>query len=144
MFPFCVLVNAAENIKKWWKWGVWSSPLMYAHTSIMVNEFLAKSWRHVSSWIFHVNICVYLCLSAKVGWWLNIFFSECIYKFNSIPMSRNIKVSRFLHRVILVLARSWGTDWILDRLQHMLYHGSHLPRSWASLFSLLWTHKNWI
>ncbi|KAM5558678.1 hypothetical protein ABKV19_020388 [Rosa sericea] len=34
------------NIKKWWKWGYWISPLMYGQNAIVVNEFLGKSWRH--------------------------------------------------------------------------------------------------
>ncbi|KAL6334314.1 hypothetical protein AAG906_014715 [Vitis piasezkii] len=33
-----------DNVKKWWIWGYWSSPLMYAQNAIVVNEFLGKSW----------------------------------------------------------------------------------------------------
>ncbi|KAJ1691234.1 hypothetical protein LUZ63_015389 [Rhynchospora breviuscula] len=33
-----------DNIKKWWIWGYWSSPLMYAQNAIAVNEFLGHSW----------------------------------------------------------------------------------------------------
>nr|Q8GU88.1 RecName: Full=ABC transporter G family member 39; Short=OsABCG39; AltName: Full=Pleiotropic drug resistance protein 7; Short=OsPDR7 [Oryza sativa Japonica Group]BAD24998.1 PDR-like ABC transporter [Oryza sativa Japonica Group]BAD25007.1 PDR-like ABC transporter [Oryza sativa Japonica Group]CAD59570.1 PDR-like ABC transporter [Oryza sativa Japonica Group] len=36
-----------ENIKKWWIWGYWSSPLMYAQNAIAVNEFLGHSWNKV-------------------------------------------------------------------------------------------------
>ncbi|PPS17338.1 hypothetical protein GOBAR_AA03233 [Gossypium barbadense] len=36
-----------DDVKKWWKWGYWISPLMYAQNAITVNEFLGKSWRHV-------------------------------------------------------------------------------------------------
>ncbi|KAG9459397.1 hypothetical protein H6P81_003905 [Aristolochia fimbriata] len=32
------------DVKKWWKWGYWISPLMYAQNAIAVNEFLGKSW----------------------------------------------------------------------------------------------------
>ncbi|XP_058112277.1 pleiotropic drug resistance protein 1-like isoform X2 [Magnolia sinica] len=35
-----------DNVKKWWKWGYWVSPLMYAQNAISVNEFLGKSWNH--------------------------------------------------------------------------------------------------
>ncbi|XP_039051271.1 pleiotropic drug resistance protein 1-like isoform X2 [Hibiscus syriacus] len=38
-----------DDVKKWWKWGYWISPLMYAQNAITVNEFLGKSWRHVPS-----------------------------------------------------------------------------------------------
>lgn len=36
-----------DNIKKWWIWGYWISPLMYAQNAIAVNEFLGNSWRKV-------------------------------------------------------------------------------------------------
>ncbi|XVE63539.1 hypothetical protein DITRI_Ditri07aG0028000 [Diplodiscus trichospermus] len=36
-----------HNVKKWWIWGYWLSPLMYGQNAIAVNEFLGKSWRHV-------------------------------------------------------------------------------------------------
>ncbi|KAH7657265.1 Monosaccharide-transporting ATPase protein [Dioscorea alata] len=38
-------VMSRHNIKKWWIWGYWSSPLMYAQNAIAVNEFLGKSWK---------------------------------------------------------------------------------------------------
>ncbi|KAG0461194.1 hypothetical protein HPP92_021491 [Vanilla planifolia] len=34
-----------EKIKKWWIWGYWSSPLMYAQNAVAVNEFLGHSWQ---------------------------------------------------------------------------------------------------
>ncbi|EPS69296.1 hypothetical protein M569_05469, partial [Genlisea aurea] len=34
------------NIKKWWKWGYWISPLMYGQNAIAVNEFLGSKWSH--------------------------------------------------------------------------------------------------
>ncbi|CAL5359016.1 unnamed protein product [Camellia sinensis] len=40
-------ILSRENIKKWWIWGYWASPLMYVQNSIAVNEFLGSSWRHV-------------------------------------------------------------------------------------------------
>ncbi|XP_039117321.1 ABC transporter G family member 39-like [Dioscorea cayenensis subsp. rotundata] len=40
-------ILSRNNIKKWWIWGYWSSPVMYAQNSVTVNEFLGKSWRHV-------------------------------------------------------------------------------------------------
>ncbi|KAK8936083.1 Pleiotropic drug resistance protein 3 [Platanthera zijinensis] len=36
-----------DNIKKWWIWGYWISPLMYAQNAITTNEFLGKSWKHI-------------------------------------------------------------------------------------------------
>ncbi|CAK9176321.1 unnamed protein product [Ilex paraguariensis] len=40
-------VLSRDSIKKWWIWGYWFSPMMYAQNAIAVNEFLGKSWRHV-------------------------------------------------------------------------------------------------
>ncbi|KAI3521650.1 hypothetical protein L1887_11122 [Cichorium endivia] len=34
-----------EYIKKWWIWGYWTSPMMYAMNGIVVNEFLGHSWK---------------------------------------------------------------------------------------------------
>ncbi|KAK4590501.1 hypothetical protein RGQ29_020878 [Quercus rubra] len=47
MFALGGFVLSRENIKKWWIWGYWMSPMMYAQNAIVVNEFLGMSWRHV-------------------------------------------------------------------------------------------------
>jgi hypothetical protein len=39
-----LLFELADNIKKWWIWGYWISPLMYLQNAITVNEFLGHSW----------------------------------------------------------------------------------------------------
>nr|CAB3477574.1 unnamed protein product [Digitaria exilis] len=33
-----------DKVKKWWIWGYWISPLMYAQNAISVNEMLGHSW----------------------------------------------------------------------------------------------------
>jgi len=38
------LFRLAEKIKKWWIWGYWISPMMYAQNAITVNEMLGHSW----------------------------------------------------------------------------------------------------
>ncbi|OMO80595.1 ABC-2 type transporter [Corchorus olitorius] len=40
-------ILSRDGVKKWWLWGYWFSPLMYAQNSIAVNEFLGKKWRHI-------------------------------------------------------------------------------------------------
>ncbi|KAJ7530183.1 hypothetical protein O6H91_15G083600 [Diphasiastrum complanatum] len=36
-----------EKIPRWWMWGYWASPLVYAENAISVNEMLAPRWnRH--------------------------------------------------------------------------------------------------
>ncbi|XP_050265738.1 pleiotropic drug resistance protein 1-like isoform X11 [Quercus robur] len=38
-------VLSKNEIKKWWEWGYWVSPVMYGQNAIAVNEFLGKSWK---------------------------------------------------------------------------------------------------
>lgn len=40
--------SLADNVKKWWKWGFWISPMMYGQNAIVVNEFLGRSWNKVT------------------------------------------------------------------------------------------------
>ncbi|PIA65376.1 hypothetical protein AQUCO_00100685v1 [Aquilegia coerulea] len=40
-------VLSRDDVKKWWIWAHWISPLMYAQTALVVNEFNGKHWRHV-------------------------------------------------------------------------------------------------
>ncbi|KAF7814326.1 pleiotropic drug resistance protein 1-like [Senna tora] len=42
-------ILSREDIKPWWIWGYWISPLMYGQNAIVVNEFLGKSWNHFLS-----------------------------------------------------------------------------------------------
>ncbi|XP_020581976.1 ABC transporter G family member 35-like isoform X2 [Phalaenopsis equestris] len=49
LFIFLVLggfIIAHGDIKKFWIWGYWMSPIMYSYTAISVNEFLGNSWSH--------------------------------------------------------------------------------------------------
>ncbi|KAL8034647.1 hypothetical protein ABFX02_12G042200 [Erythranthe guttata] len=49
VFALCGFVLSRENVKKWWIWGYYISPMMYAQNAIMVNEFTGHSWKHVST-----------------------------------------------------------------------------------------------
>ncbi|KAM7490316.1 hypothetical protein LguiA_033237 [Lonicera macranthoides] len=40
-------ILSRDDIKKWWMWGYWLSPMMYGQNAIAVNEFLGKSWSKV-------------------------------------------------------------------------------------------------
>lgn len=42
------MANVVDNVKKWWIWGYWSSPLMYSTNSIFVNEFDGKEWKQIA------------------------------------------------------------------------------------------------
>ncbi|KAK7261881.1 hypothetical protein RIF29_28204 [Crotalaria pallida] len=39
-------VISKKDIKPWWIWGYWISPLMYGQNALMVNEFLSNSWHN--------------------------------------------------------------------------------------------------
>nr|CAB3468473.1 unnamed protein product [Digitaria exilis] len=40
-------VLSRDNLNKWWIWGYWTSPMMYAQNAVSVNEFLGRSWQKV-------------------------------------------------------------------------------------------------
>ncbi|XP_042498687.1 ABC transporter G family member 39-like [Macadamia integrifolia] len=39
-------ILSRDDVKKWWIWGYWSSPMTYAQNALNVNEFLGHSWSH--------------------------------------------------------------------------------------------------
>ena len=47
MIPSYLFIPA--DIKKWWIWGYWISPISYAQNAISTNEFLGPSWNEVST-----------------------------------------------------------------------------------------------
>ncbi|OVA06530.1 ABC transporter-like [Macleaya cordata] len=47
LLAFSGFILSRENVKKWWIWGYWVSPLMYGQNAIAANEFLGKSWNKV-------------------------------------------------------------------------------------------------
>ncbi|CAN4095708.1 unnamed protein product [Withania somnifera] len=40
-------VLSQDDVKKWWIWGYWTSPMMYSVNAILVNEFDGKRWRRI-------------------------------------------------------------------------------------------------
>ncbi|KAE8699389.1 Pleiotropic drug resistance protein 1 [Hibiscus syriacus] len=47
LFANCGYVLSRDEVRKWWIWGYWISPMMYSQNSIVLNEFLGNSWNHV-------------------------------------------------------------------------------------------------
>ncbi|KAK8473550.1 hypothetical protein PHAVU_001G166400 [Phaseolus vulgaris] len=47
LFPTSGFILSKGNIKKWWLWSFWTSPMMYGQNAMVNNEFLAERWRHV-------------------------------------------------------------------------------------------------
>lgn len=47
---FCLFFFSSidtDRVPKWWIWGFWFSPLMYAQNAASVNEFHGHSWDKV-------------------------------------------------------------------------------------------------
>lgn len=40
-------IVSRDDVKKWWLWGYWFSPMMYGQNAIAVNEFTGRSWNHI-------------------------------------------------------------------------------------------------
>uniref|UniRef100_A0A7N0VLX7 ABC transporter domain-containing protein n=1 Tax=Kalanchoe fedtschenkoi TaxID=63787 RepID=A0A7N0VLX7_KALFE len=47
LFALGGFVLSRDDVKVWWIWGYWCSPLMYAQNAIAVNEFLGHSWNKI-------------------------------------------------------------------------------------------------
>ncbi|GAV89222.1 LOW QUALITY PROTEIN: ABC_tran domain-containing protein/ABC2_membrane domain-containing protein/PDR_assoc domain-containing protein [Cephalotus follicularis] len=47
LFVLSGFVLSRDDIRKWWLWAYWVSPMMYGQSAIVVNEFLGHSWSHV-------------------------------------------------------------------------------------------------
>ncbi|XP_073136046.1 pleiotropic drug resistance protein 1-like [Henckelia pumila] len=47
LFALGGFVLSRNDVKGWWLWGYWASPLMYAQNAILVNEFTGHSWSKV-------------------------------------------------------------------------------------------------
>ncbi|KAJ4718238.1 Pleiotropic drug resistance ABC transporter [Melia azedarach] len=47
LFANCGFILSRDQVKKWWIWGYWLSPMMYAQNAVAVNEFLGDSWNKV-------------------------------------------------------------------------------------------------
>ncbi|VFQ92295.1 unnamed protein product [Cuscuta campestris] len=48
LFALGGFVLSRDDVKDWWIWGYWCSPMMYGMNAILVNEFKGKSWRHIA------------------------------------------------------------------------------------------------
>ncbi|QCE02081.1 ATP-binding cassette [Vigna unguiculata] len=48
LFALGGFILSRDDIKVWWIWGYWISPLMYGQNAIVVNEFLGNSWNRIT------------------------------------------------------------------------------------------------
>ncbi|KAG6417147.1 hypothetical protein SASPL_119298 [Salvia splendens] len=92
LFALGGFVLARGDVKKWWLWGYWSSPLMYAQNAILVNEFTGHSWSKLingtklgvlvmeSRGFFPEQYWYWIGVGALFGfvWLFNILFLICL------------------------------------------------------------------
>ncbi|EYU35725.1 hypothetical protein MIMGU_mgv1a000224mg [Erythranthe guttata] len=71
VFALCGFVLSRENVKKWWIWGYYISPMMYAQNAIMVNEFTGHSWKHVST---NANISLGVEVLESLGYFSGAYW----------------------------------------------------------------------
>ncbi|XP_059641884.1 pleiotropic drug resistance protein 1-like isoform X2 [Cornus florida] len=45
LFALGGFILSRDDVKGWWIWGYWMSPLMYGQNAILVNEFRGNSWK---------------------------------------------------------------------------------------------------
>jgi hypothetical protein len=44
VFIFGGFLIPRDDVRPWWIWAYWSSPMMYSQNAISINEFLATRW----------------------------------------------------------------------------------------------------
>ncbi|XP_071686005.1 pleiotropic drug resistance protein 1-like [Rutidosis leptorrhynchoides] len=81
-------ILSRDNVKKWWIWGYWISPMMYVMNGITVNEFLGDRWNkplNGTSTTLGKSIITTRGLFAEAYWyWIAIASSVgFIFLFNS-------------------------------------------------------------
>ncbi|MFS7992381.1 putative plant PDR ABC transporter associated [Helianthus anomalus] len=95
----------SDDVKKWWIWGYWVSPMMYAMNGIAVNEFLGDKWNKpingttlgktiiTARGLYAESYWYWIAILASVGFifLLNLFFGLSLDLLN--PFGRSGSVS---------------------------------------------------
>ncbi|MFS7980699.1 putative ABC transporter, AAA+ ATPase domain, ABC-2 type transporter [Helianthus anomalus] len=85
-------ILSRDDVKKWWLWGYWVSPMMYAMNGIAVNEFLGDKWNKpindttlgktiiTSRGFFAESYWYWIAVVASIGYvfLFNICFTLCL------------------------------------------------------------------
>ncbi|KAK6284613.1 hypothetical protein POUND7_003565 [Theobroma cacao] len=107
LFANCGFVLSRDEVKKWWIWGYWISPMMYTQNAIAINEFLGESWKQVipttteslglivlkARGLFTEAYWYWIGVGALVGFILvfNFFYTLALTYLNPLDESRGIK-----------------------------------------------------
>ncbi|KZV28328.1 Pleiotropic drug resistance 12 [Dorcoceras hygrometricum] len=104
LFALGGFVLARNDVKGWWIWGYWASPLMYAQNAILVNEFTGHSWSKVingttlgvqvmkSRGFFPYKYWYWIGVGATFGfiWIFNIFYVFALAYLNPLEKPRAV------------------------------------------------------
>ncbi|KAL4625244.1 hypothetical protein ACB092_05G011200 [Castanea dentata] len=105
LFALGGFILSKDDIKKWWIWGYWISPLMYGQNAIVVNEFLGGNWRNgnttealgisvlKSRGFFTQAYWYWIGIGALVGFLLvfNIIFTLALAYLNPFGKAQTVK-----------------------------------------------------
>lgn len=101
-FVFGGYIISREDIKGWWIWAYWISPLSYAQNAVSVNEFLASRWQETNNHIgmkllqsrglFTNSYWYWIGVAALTGFasMFNIFFTLALQYLNPIGNAQAI------------------------------------------------------
>ncbi|XP_020248673.1 ABC transporter G family member 31 isoform X1 [Asparagus officinalis] len=69
-------IISKDSIPRWWIWGYWISPLMYAQNAVSVNEFLGHSWAKnvemLNMPLGHVVLKGYGLVTERYWYWIGV------------------------------------------------------------------------
>ncbi|KAA3470383.1 pleiotropic drug resistance protein 1-like isoform X2 [Gossypium australe] len=107
LFANCGYILSRDEVKKWWIWGYWASPMMYAQNAIVANEFLGDSWNKVIP-LANEKLGVLVlkargCFAKAYWYWIgvgallgfvlvfNLFYTLALTFLNPFKESRSLK-----------------------------------------------------
>ncbi|TYJ36537.1 hypothetical protein E1A91_A05G313200v1 [Gossypium mustelinum] len=84
-----------DQIKPWWVWASWLSPLQYAQRAVSINEFTATRWKKI--YAIGNNTIGYNVLhqhglpSAKYWYWLGVEIEFSQADFDSLLVTEHTR-----------------------------------------------------
>ncbi|KAJ1704497.1 hypothetical protein LUZ63_004276 [Rhynchospora breviuscula] len=126
-------IISRKDIKNWWIWGYWISPLAYAQNAISVNEFLGHQWTKIVSGttepLGHLML-EYRGISVNSNWfWIG--FGALI---------GHTILFNFLYTLTLTYLNAYGKgqptiseEALRDKHTYLTGEGSSLPRTGDTL-----------
>ncbi|KAI7749054.1 hypothetical protein M8C21_030097, partial [Ambrosia artemisiifolia] len=105
-------ILARDDIRGWWVWCYWFSPMMYGQNGIAVNEFLGDSWNKVlpnstetigvsvlkSRGIFPEAYWYWIAVAASIGYMFlfNICFTLALQFLNRNNLQKSVNYHTFV------------------------------------------------